>query len=501
VQGSHRGSCSLWSSTICIALAALFAAAPASALTLRHRYEFDAARLGIVRGPAAARVVAADLPATWEAGRPELPYDIVTFLVPRGSRLAGARVQESEEVVLADGLDLMAATPMLDDEGVPLDPLPPRLTAAAFGLDAAGRGAIATGDPGPAELGFEARAYPAILAEPAGMGFLHGYQLLSVRVYPVRHEATLRRVVVHTGLELEIELESGGALPIERQRYSAAIEARARRTIEQQVVNPEALDAYDRPIGRWVEQTGGGFRPTEAPSLEGSAVDGVIITSEALAPAWQTLADWKTRRGVPTVVRTLEWIEGHYLHGSDLQETIRTFVRDAYLRWGVQYVLLAGDTDVVPARYGFSAFSDLSGLSIPTDMYFACLDGNWNLDGDSFFGEAAISVSVPGDSTDLYAEVFVGRAPVSTPAEAAASAGKVIQYENSPVTNYQQRYLMLGEVLFPIDWSPGDPITVDGGSYSEEMLPFTGACLDTIRLYQNYTAFPGAEPLSRSRAL
>jgi len=51
-------------------------------------------------------------------------------------------------------------------------------------------------------------------------------------------------------------------------------------------------------------------------------------------------------------------------------------------------------------------------------MYYACLDGNWNADGDSLWGEAFYSVFDPGDDADLYAEVFVGRIPVSTLEEA-----------------------------------------------------------------------------------
>ncbi len=145
-------------------------------------------------------------------------------------------------------------------------------------------------------------------------------------------------------------------------------------------------------------------------------------------------------------------------------------------------------------------FGEPSERYIPTDMYFACLDGNWNLDGDGLFGEAAVSVANPGDSTDLYAEVFVGRAPASTPVQAAALAGKIIAYENPTVTTYQNRCLYIGEVLFPIDWTPGQLINLDGAAFSEEMTALAGACVDSLRLYENDTAFPGAEHLTDVKA-
>jgi len=56
----------------------------------------------------------------------------------------------------------------------------------------------------------------------------------------------------------------------------------------------------------------------------------------------------------------------------------------------------SGDTDILPPRYGYTTF--FSGNYIPTDLYFSDLDGNWNADGDSLFGEGfADSVTAPGD--------------------------------------------------------------------------------------------------------
>jgi hypothetical protein len=468
--------------------------AVAQALSLHHMYSFDPGRVRIAAGAEGTHLQAEGLPVLWERGEPELPYDTITWLVPQGSRITSVHVRASNPVVLASGrLALAAAMP--NDAGAWLEPKPARLTAAAM----AQRGSAAL-----QAAGYDAALYPAVQAEPAGGGALHGYQLVSLRVFPVRYDTARQQVLAARQLDIEIELSPGGALPLQRERFSAGIEADARRSLQGLVVNPGAIDAYGRRIGQLAAKStpGSGFHPSDAPSLEGSPVEYVIVTSEALAPAWQALADWKTQRGVPTVVRTLEWIGAHYRHGSDLQETIRTFIQDAYAKWGAQYVLLAGDTDVIPARYGFSGFGETTEQSIPTDMYFACLDGNWNFDGDALFGEAAVELTNPGDSTDLYAEVFVGRAPLSTLAEVSAFIGKVTTYENPPNTTYQRQLLMLGEVLAPVDWQPGDPLTLDGGVYSQQMLAFvTTGCVDTLRLYQNWTAFPGSEPLTRERVL
>jgi len=464
------------------AVVALAFSGPVTAATLKHSFRFDSGRIQL-DGPADARgVEVAGWARTWEQGAPEIPYETLTFLVPQGARLVGLRAQASGEVVVATASRLRAAAPMVNDDGAWLTP------RAAKAID-------------PTAATAAAGSYPPALAEFSGQGALHGYQLLSVRVYPLRWDAAAGTLRAAERIDLEIDTAPGGAPPVQRERYSPAIEALARRTLERMVANPQALDGYGRRIGVRVEADAGGFQPTDAPSLEGSPVDYVIVTTNALQPNWQAFADWKTRRGIPTVIRTTEWIQANYRQGSDLQETIRTFIRDAYAKWGVQYVLLAGDTDVLPARYGFSAFGEPTQQSIPTDTYFQCLDGNWNKDGDALWGESAVDVMDPGDSTDFYAEVFVGRAPVSTPAEIANLVGKILAYENPTETAYQHKALFLGEVLFPVDWMPPQSISMDGASFCEEMIGYLSPCNVPTRLYENYTAFPGAIQLTLDNAI
>ena len=61
----------------------------------------------------------------------------------------------------------------------------------------------------------------------------------------------------------------------------------------------------------------------------------------------QTLADWKTKKGVPAAVYLVSWITSNYT-GYDTAEKIRNFLRldDSTPRF--QYVLLMGDTSVIP---------------------------------------------------------------------------------------------------------------------------------------------------------
>ena len=199
----------------------------------------------------------------------------------------------------------------------------------------------------------------------------------------------------------------------------------------------------------------------------------IIVTAAELATTFQTLADWKTRKGVPTVVRTTDWIDSNYPAGHDQPERIRLFLRDAYCRWGAFLVLLGGDEEQVPARRAFSRFwPPGSGSAVTTDQYYACLEGDWNGDGDELYGEGS-TISDTGDDADLLPDVFVGRAPVANVAEASTFVAKSLTYDRTPPAGYVEDVLFMAEVLFPADWEfgvdPPESIILDGGVFIDAL--------------------------------
>lgn len=77
-----------------------------------------------------------------------------------------------------------------------------------------------------------------------------------------------------------------------------------------------------------------------------------------------------------------EWV---YYEGRDPQEQIRSLIKYFHDHHHTDWVLLGGNNDVVRYRY---VHSDMSGpgIDLISDYYYACLDGNWNADGDQYFG-------------------------------------------------------------------------------------------------------------------
>ena len=228
----------------------------------------------------------------------------------------------------------------------------------------------------------------------------------------------------------------------------------------------------------------------------GHPADYVIVTPAAFASEFQLLAKWKTKRGLPAYVKTMESIVAEYPGGRDDAERVRMFLQDAHAQWNTHWVLLGGVPPYVPVRTVHTTF--YGGLDFTSDLYFGALAGTWDADGDGIFGEGYVTDTDPGDAVDLHTDVFVGRAPVRSVSEAHDFVGKTLRAGFEPYEPTPHTALLAADVLFPRPWHPGDFITFDGAEVTEtvagglESIP--GVVLQ--RLYQNFTAYPGSSPLT-----
>lgn len=240
------------------------------------------------------------------------------------------------------------------------------------------------------------------------------------------------------------------------------------------------------------------------------SIDQVIITNQALSAEFQEIADWKTKKGLPTKIVTTEWIEQNY-DGLDLQEKIRKFISYAFTNWGTIWVLIGGDTNIVPIRSAWIShfqredllISNPNGEFIPTDMYYACLDGNWNADGDITFGESNYNRNNDGtivyngcgpqyifdnnkdcvadiDQTDTKYDVFVGRIPIKNNTDLSLYKTKYFNYIKTP-TNNKKNVLLFS--------ANSDNIYSGSGMKNVES-PFTAYC-PNFTVTKNYECVVG----------
>jgi hypothetical protein len=145
--------------------------------------------------------------------------------------------------------------------------------------------------------------------------------------------------------------------------------------------------------------------------------------AQALAP-WKT---WKESRGHAVKTVTLDWIHANY-SGVDVAEGVWNFLKDKYPagQWGIRYVLLVGDLQVIPTRRVYYADA---GWGLRSDHFFAKLSGGatsedvWNGDGDHRWGE------VHDDEMTVVPDVLVGRIPLNDTANVGRAIQAMIRFE------------------------------------------------------------------------
>lgn len=346
---------------------------------------------------------------THAPGEPMLPFKTVRLLLPPGAKVA----------------TVSAVTPgqpaSLRLSGAVEHALSPRTPVASIP------------EPGPEgpdpAIYLSEDLFPASPVEWVSVQRLSGYDVAILRVFPVQYRPAGGELVFTPRLEVTLSLEAADPGPVLlRSRTSAS---RAAERVARLVDNRERLEDYS-PL-----QT--------AQRLDASATyDYLLITRSNLAAAFQPLFDAKANTGLSVKVETVENISASQ-PGRDTAERIRNFIRYAHTNWGTSFVLLGGDTATVPCRYAYVNMGTLvSNPSLPTDLYYACLDGSWNSDGDTRWGEATDGET--GGDVDLLAEVYVGRAPVDTVQEVAAFVNKVVRYASGGHPN-SRKALVVAEFL------------------------------------------------------
>lgn len=392
---------------------------------------------------------------------PAMPASVRMFVVPTGYTVREARVTPRDEFRIAQGVHLSVREASLD----------PLHVTSAFPAGAVEETAL---------------NHPAHAGLSLGGGTAGGYTLHSVAVFPLRWERSTGDLYLARSVDVELALEpvATPASDLVRVRRNPAAERAFAQALAAVVDNAADLGSFDDESSA---NGSDGFAPLDLPSVQGSPVDMVIVTTPALAASFQPLADWKTKKGITTVIKTTDWIDANYPAGHDLPERMRAFLKDAYSKWGTYLLLVGGDFTKVPPREAFNKFFFLGGTLIPTDQYYACLDGDWNGDGDHLYGEGEVQAD-HGDSADVYPDIFIGRASVDTPTEATTFVNKSMVYDKTPPAGYVQKVGYLAEVLFPEDWVFGDPIeeiTLDGATLADQFDALVPGSWTRTKRYQS----------------
>jgi hypothetical protein len=315
-------------------------------------------------------------------GEPLLPIQMLRIALPDGMTVTAVHAAATETQELSGTYRLLPAQPprRMSQPARDADFVPPNTVTYA-----------------------SSAAYPNETASFVQQTDLAGQSMAVVRVCPLHYLPAQGKLVLSTTLEIVLEGTGGNTcgdyLP---RRLSPEARQSLQRQVARMVANPDDVVLH-------------AAQPPDSPQrgVAPGDYDYVIITPSNWVSAFQPLADWKNKKGIPATIVTTTWIYDTYT-GTNVAK-IRAFVVDAYTNWGTTFFLLGGDTAYVPCST--RTFSSVDPGPVPNDTFYADFDADW------------------------VSEVAVGRASVNTTGTGAAGIGnfinKVLTYEkNPPLTNY-----------------------------------------------------------------
>jgi len=385
-----------------------------SALEVNLNYDKDQIKFKKIRDY--DYVEYADLSNTIQTGAPSLPVDASQLSIPPGKEIEEIEIIKAKSTTLEGEFNLYPAQPPTvlsksndEIEFVPQD-----------------------------EKYYESKSlFPENIVEKGKRGYISGYNIASLLIHPFQYDPAANRIKFYSNIQVKVSLRE-----VDDKDRSIAVSKRTKfaeeylkEEVKKFVDNPAELKSYLRNPNS--------NKSVRLPDEEHLYV---IITSDDLVDEFQALAGWKNKKGLSAEIVTTDWIYDEY-SGVDNAAKIRNFIKDAYQNWGTLWLLLGGDTQVIPDRKAFAfdcEYGDYEDNYLPCDLYYSDLDGSWNENGNDIYGEVE-------DDIDMYPDVFVGRAPVENSSEAIAFVDKILTYEKNPPEDYVEEMLYLAMVLW---WDP-----------------------------------------------
>lgn len=341
-----------------------------------------------------------------EISKPELPLLRRSFVIPSGVSVADLQVQVLNERQLPGSYYIYPGQPPREADG-------------------SGPANFA----GPDSTYFSLSVYPAQAAAVTFDGMVQGYHVITISYYPLGYIPEKRELYLRD-VSVTVNYAPGNpdvvpSVPVSFNRASLA-----KAYVRSMVANPDEVELCGTHLQVLPQNTDlNGETPDpkgRATYIQPQAVpDYILITCDSLKSTFLRLAQWKTKKGLPAVIKTVEEIGRDY-RGSDLPEKIRNFLEDAKRRWnGIGlFVLFAGDTNIIPTRMAIDRFYT---SSFPADVYYVADDVSWD----------AKSLALLSNNK-FFTSSFFGRIPVKNRMEAASFIDKLLSYEkaNSPGTDY-----------------------------------------------------------------
>lgn len=287
----------------------------------------------------------------------------------------------------------------------------------------------------------------------------------------------------------EITISHGETRNIKQEKEY--IEAK-RNTIKDIVINPDEVDTF-YPFKQIAN--GDKLKATSPTFIKSSINNGnwdyVIITSEALKPAFQELIEWKIRKGLRAKIFTLDEI--YAFPTSENQSTnqgkIKAWIRYMYTYSGLKYVVLGGDASIIPVKYCFGKYTSEGNIEseyVPTDLYYANCSyyfQDWDYNGNGIPGEY-------GDLIEMDPDIYLTRLPVNTSQNVQYVTQKILQYEKGNGLfnpSYVNNMLFAGTGLTNYNIYNNGAYSLDEQAYNTYIGPYWNGNRDYLYYVDNTT--------------
>lgn len=310
--------------------------------------------------------------------------------------------------------------------------------------------------------------YPASPLGTPSFSRYRQYKICRVTLRPAAVNPATGQARVLKSATLVVAYERAGS----RRSVSLPRAEKFRTRLSSLVDNAEAVDA---------------FYPSARGPAASSNEDYIVITTSNIVSNSTKLSNFVSHKqsqgySVAVVTEGVSADDTHYVSGSTARQrhdNIRSWLQSRYGSWGITHVLLIGDPHPdtftsnrsVPMLKCYADPSHSTSYLSPTDMAYAELSGNWDVDGDGYPGEYNDSggEDFATGGIDQDCEVLVGRIPYyGTIADLDSILQKVIDYEtDTGDVSWRQRILIPGAVSnhSPEDHN-NDGDTSDSGEFT-----------------------------------
>lgn len=397
--------------------------------TVIRTYFFERPQLNqlIIGDTVYDQITLSDTSGNSRSGEPDLPVFGAKILLPQGAKITDLRIIPGEKIFLGSDYNIIPGrSPVKLSENYPHSK--PVKDESIYTSE---------------------KAFPEILHQEIGIYSFRGYEILILTLYPVQYKPINGELYYFKDLKVIVTTEKTEIInPLFRNSdtdYNDLIK---------KIDNPSTVESYT---------------VTANSPVSSDNYDLLILTTEDLKDNFEPLKNKHDMQNILTEIKTLDDIS--LFPNSMTPEDIRDFIKEEYSNNGIEYVLIGGDDDIVPAKdLWVSAWPGGDTTYMPSDLYYACLDGTYNYDEDNQWGEPYDGEE--GADVDLIAEVYLGRACVSSSSEVDNFVDKTISYID--YGGYSDGdVLMVGELL----WT--DPITW-GGNYMDQMINGSTVNYNTI---------------------